>query len=113
MISSKETLQATTLQGCRYPHTLSCSPHKVSSHERLGLLVELSAFLHCAEALDLQFLPCLRHCKHPGVLLSFQGLLLAHDTSMLEFSGCPSDGLRCLGRVGRSQSHSQSGHFNA
>merc|ERR1719265_2643690 len=58
MISSKETLQATTLQGCRYPHTLSCSPHKVSSHERLGLLVELSAFLHCAEALDLQFLPC-------------------------------------------------------
>merc|ERR1719265_740281 len=59
MISSKETLQATTLQGCRYPHTLSCSPHKVSSHERLGLLVELSAFLHCAEALDLQFLPCL------------------------------------------------------
>merc|ERR1719265_121156 len=83
MISSKETLQATTLQGCRYPHTLSCSPHKVSSHERLGLLVELSAFLHCAEDLDLQFLPCLCHCKHPGVLLSFQGLLLAHDTSML------------------------------
>merc|ERR1711868_246527 len=68
--------------------------------EFLGLLVEVSALLDSAEALDFQSNAGLLHCGHPWVLLSEEAALLAHDTAdfvLCQLTSSQSSDCLCLG----------------